>query len=269
MKHYVLALVVAATLCTPAAAQNKVKNLYTTSTKLDVEQFQNMSEQTLQLNRYLFAGYNTLCLPLSMTAEQLSTAAKDLQVERLAAVRQEGSTLYLYFLDCTADGIEAGVPYLVFSPTEQNLRARSNNAEGVGTTLQTVRMTDGNGNTVAFNSSWEALEMVGRYGIPAQQDVYPLQSVLIRTTGDKKFLPTRCGFVWEQQSSTATELKIKHVTSLDEAEVAGIKSLTLANAKADIYDLKGNLLIKQASKSQLKSLPRGVYVVGGEKVAVK
>jgi hypothetical protein len=268
MKRYALTILAAAALCTQAVAQNRVKYLSTTSEKLNLEQLVTASEQPVQLSRYLFAGYNTLCLPMSMSGEQLAAAAKDIQVERLAAIQQEGNTLNLYFLDCTADGIEAGMPYLVYSPTEQSMRVKNSEALSIDTELKTVRMNDGQGNQIAFDSSWESIEKAGRYGIPAQQDVYPLQSVLIRTEGDKKFLPTRCGFTWELQAGSATRLEIKHVTSLS-AEATGISSLKTKGAKADVYDLKGNLLIKQADKSQLNDLKRGIYVINGEKFAVK
>ena len=116
MKHFVLLLTVAMGLSTTAFAQNKVKNIYASSSKLDIEMMQS-SEQPIQLNRYFFAGYNTLCLPFSLTADQVAIAAKDLRVERLAGIQQEGATLNLYFVDCTADGIKAGVPYQVYSTT--------------------------------------------------------------------------------------------------------------------------------------------------------
>ena len=106
MKHLLLATMVSVALSTTAFAQNKVKNIYASSSKLDIEMMQS-SEQTVQLNRYFFAGYNTLCLPFSLTAEQVAAAAKDLKVERLAGIQQEGAIVNLYFVDCTAEGIQA------------------------------------------------------------------------------------------------------------------------------------------------------------------
>ena len=117
MKHLVLTLIAATALCVPASAQNRVKNLSTNGEKLDVKELQ-VEGQKVTVTRYLFAGYNTLCLPMSMTADQMAVAAKDLKVERLAAIKQEGTVLNLYFVDCTREGIEAGKPYLVYSPTE-------------------------------------------------------------------------------------------------------------------------------------------------------
>ena len=189
MKQVVLTALLAAAVCTTAVAQNKVKNVYASSTKLNIEQLQD-SSQPVQLNRYLFAGYNTLCLPMSLTASQLSTVAKNLKVERLAGIRQEGSQLNLYFVDCTAEGVQAGVPYLIYSPTAQYLRVKTSDVLNVTAELKTLRMSDNQGNTVSFGSSWQSIAREGRYGIPAQQPVTPLESVLVRTDADKTFLPT-------------------------------------------------------------------------------
>jgi hypothetical protein len=258
----------AATVCTSAFAQNRAKNIYTSSTALNLEVLQNQA-QPVVLNRTLFAGYNTICLPMSLSAEQLRTAAKDVQVERLEAIRQEGSTLNMYFLDCTNEGIEAGVPYLIFSPTFQTLHANTQEASGVSIDLKSISKTDDQGNTVTFGSSWEMVKVEGRYGIPAQQDTYILESVLIRTEGDKAFLPTRCGFTWDQQSSDATALEIKHVTSLEDIETS-IEKLQATGATVDVYNAQGTLVAAQTTISAAKkSLPQGIYVVKGQKFAVK
>ena len=244
-------------LSTSAFAQNRVKNIYASSDKLDMELMQN-NEQTVRLNRYFFAGYNTLCLPFSLTADQLAVAAKDMKVERLAAIQQQGETLYLYFVDCTADGIQAGMPYLVYSPTSQYLRVNNTDVLTYDTELKTVRMSDNNGNVVTFGSGWERTGKAGRYGIPAKQDVTPLESVLIRTNAEQAFLPTRCGFMWDQQSSTATKLEIKHTTM---SEVTAIKGITHDNATDAVsYDLQGRKLTKTS---------KGLSIQNGKKVLVK
>ena len=114
MKQILLAMMAVAMLnVQTATAQKRVKNLYTETQTLKVEQMQDAATP-VQMNRYLYAGYNTLCLPVTLSAEQLAATAKDIRVERLEAIRQEGSTLRLYFVDCTSEGIEAGVPYLLF-----------------------------------------------------------------------------------------------------------------------------------------------------------
>ena len=131
-------------------------------------------------------------------------------------------------------------------------------------------MSDGEGNTVTFGSSWEALQVAGRYGIPAQQDTYLLESVLIRTEADKTFLPTRCGFTWDEQSGSATNLEIKHVTSLSAIGTTALQRVADQDGVVDVYDTKGTLVKKGVRINEAKkSLPCGIYVIGGEKVAVQ
>ena len=253
MKQFVLVMMMATAVCTTALAQNKVKNVYASSEKLNIEMLQN-SDQTVQLNRYFFAGYNTLCLPMSVSAEQLG----DVKVERFAGIQQEGDVLNLYFVECTNDGIQAGVPYLVYSPKSQYLRIKNTDAMMIDNQLTAIHMNDGKGNMVTFGSSWEVSDKEGRYGIPAQQKVTPLEAVLIKTTAEQKFLPTRCGFTWDMQNATAKELRIVH---LAESEVTAIKNVTMMkNADDNIYDLNGRK-VSQNSK--------GLLIQNGKKKVVK
>lgn len=269
MKHFVLILAAMAVMGSQSAtAQNRVKNLTAETVKLDAAQVEN-TDQTVRLSRYLFAGYNTLCLPMSLSADQLEQAVPGAKVERLAAIGQEGNTLNLYFIDCTAEGVEAGMPYLIFSPKAKYMTVTNTDAVSFSTEANVVRMSDAKGNQVTFSSSWETREREGLYGIPAKQNVEVLESVLMRTTVEQAFRPTRCGFDWEHQSATATNLEIKHINSL--SEVTGLKTATAASkGLVNVYDLKGHLLRKQVDAKKAKtSLPTGVYIIGGEKVTVK
>jgi len=256
MKQIVLTMMALATFS--AAIAQKVKSLYTETQTLKVEQVQN-TEMPVQVNRYLFAGYNSICLPMTLSAEQLAATAKDIRVERLAAIRQEGATLQLLFVDCTNEGIEAGMPYLVFSPTRQYLRAKNTEANAIDTEIKTVRMDDGKGNQVSFSSSWTSRQKNGLYGIPAKQNVEILESVLVRTTEELSFLPTRCGFSWEQQSPTAEKLEIVHVNPADVTAIKDVKQKGTTDNR--YYDLNGRNINKPSQK--------GVYIHEGKQVIVK
>lgn len=259
MKQIVLAMMAAALFnVQTATAQKRVKTLYTETQTLKVEQIQD-TETPVQVNRYLYAGYNTLCLPMTLNAEQLAATAKDIRVERLEAIRQEGSTLQLFFVDCTSEGIQAGVPYLIFSPTHQYLKARNTDASLINAEIHAVRMDDGQGNRVTFSSSWNKREKNGLYGIPAQQNVEILESVLIRTSGEQSFLPTRCGFSWEQQAPTAENLEIVHTNRAGITAIKDVKQNT--NNDNRYYDLNG----RNASQPSQK----GIYIHSGKKVLVK
>lgn len=251
-------MMAATALSTTAIAQNRVTNIYASADKLNMEKLQS-SEQTVQLNRYFLAGYNTLCLPFTLTADEMAVAAKDLKVERLAGIKQEGETLNLYFVDCTAEGILAGVPYLVYSPTDQYMRVKNTDVLTFDAELKAVCMEDGKGNVVTFASSWESIQKEGRYGIPAKQEVTPLESVLLKTDAEKIFLPTRCGFSWDNQSPTAGELKIVHADSM--SEVTAILGVNQDEASdKDYYNLQGQKVSKDA---------KGIRVQKGKKSIVK
>ena len=266
MKKITLALLTM--LAMQTASAQSTKYVFTSSQTLNTKPLTEAG-QAFQLNRTLLAGYNTICLPVSLDAEQLQTAAQDVQLERLVSIKQEGDVLNLYFMDCTKEGVQAGVPYLIYSPIVQNLKVKSGQCGATDLEIKNITLNDDNGNQVTFNSSWTAIQAEGRYGIPAQQDAYILESVLIRTDADKTFLPTRCGFIWNKQSVTATSLNIKHVTSMSGIETS-IAKLQAAGTKVDIYDTKGALVKKQTTVSDaISTLPTGIYVIGGEKFAVK
>lgn len=254
MKRILLSLMAIATFSMPSMAQNSVRNLYTSSNTLDCKQIQ--STQTVQLNRYLFAGYNTLCVPMSVSNEQLQQVSPGIRLERMVGIQQEGNTLNLCFIDCTNEGIQAGVPYLIFSPKTQNLRLKNTEATDLNDNLTTVRLSDNIGNTVSFGSSWQAISKDGLYGIPAKQEAKILESILIRTDADKVILPTRCGFNWENQSASATDIVIRHIQSLD--EVTGINELNdnSSNNKS-MYDLSGR---------KISTAKKGVVIQNGKKV---
>lgn len=263
-----ITLAVLTMLAMQTASAQSTKYVFTSSQTLNTKPLTEAG-QAFQLNRTLLAGYNTICLPVSLDAEQLQAAAKDVQLERLVSIKQEGDVLNLYFMDCTKEGVQAGVPYLIYSPIVQNLKVKSGQCGATDLEIKNITLNDDNGNQVTFNSSWTAIQAEGRYGIPAQQDAYILESVLIRTDADKTFLPTRCGFIWNKQSVTATSLNIKHVTSMSGIETS-IAKLQAAGTKVDIYDTKGALVKKQTTVSDaISTLPTGIYVIGGEKFAVK
>ncbi len=257
MKRFLLSLMAIATLCAPASAQNSVKNLYASNETLNTEKLCN-TEQPVQLYRYLFSGYNTLCLPMSVSNEQLQKVANGARLEEMVAIGQEGSTLNLYFIDCTNEGVKAGVPYLIFSPKSQYLRFKNTEATDINDRLTTVRMSDSNGNTVSFGSSWEAVRESGRYGIPAKQDKAILESILVRTDMDKAFLPTRCGFNWETQAANATDINICHIKSLN--DVTGIKGIESVKAENSLYDLNGR---------KVSTEKRGIMIQNGKKIIKK
>ena len=112
---------------------------------------------------------------------------------------------------------------------------------------------------MTFASSWESIQKEGRYGIPAKQEVTPLESVLLKTDAEKIFLPTRCGFSWDSQSSTAGELKIVHADSMGEVTaILGVNQDEVS--EGNYYNLQGQKVSKDA---------KGIRVQEGKKSIVK
>ena len=241
-------------LCLSVSAQNKVKYVSSNTSAMNLTSLNDNNVNTV-ITRQFLAGYNTLCLPFTLDKYQLSRCAKDLKIERLAGVGQEGSTLCLYFIDCTNEGIESGMPYLIFSPKAQFMRVMNTDAIVLRDDIKVVRMNDNAGNQVSFSSSWTLRTKEGLYGIPAQQNVAILESILIKTTAEHSILPTRCGFSWEHQAATATTLEIKHVSA---SEATAIRTtMTNDNERGDVYNLSGHHLTPSAKK--------GLYIQNGKK----
>ena len=247
MKQIFFFFTVAVIMCSQSAlAQSNVKNIYTENKTLNVEQVQNIEHST-QLNRYLIAGYNTLCLPMSLSSEQLD--ANGITVERLASIRQQGNTLQLLFVDCTAEGTEAGQSDAI------RKAAQKGSCVFVGRCADYVlRDFDNVVNVFITASMWYRVEQ-----ILAKQNVTPLESVLVRTNAEQSFLPTRCGFSWEQQSATAENIEIVHAKI---ADVTAIKTVILNNSTVvgDSYDLQG----------RKHNTPfKGINIINGNKVIVR
>ena len=267
MNKFTLSLLAFGAMSASAFAQS-TKYVFTSGQQLDTSVFTQQA-QSFQLGRTLFAGYNTICLPVDLTPAQLQAIAKDVRIEEFTAIRQEGDVLNLYFTDCTDKGLQAGQSYLIYSPTQQYMRIKSSQVSGTGIDIRPTTLSDGQGNKVTFSSSWQAITEDGRYGIPALQDAYVLESVLVRTEGDKTFLPTRCGFTWDAQSTTATTLQIRHITGTEGMETS-ISRLRAEGTEVDVYDTAGNLILRSTTVSKAQQqLPKGIYVIGGEKFAVK
>ncbi|MBO6059910.1 MAG: hypothetical protein J6P67_07205, partial [Bacteroidaceae bacterium] len=84
----------------------------------------------------------------------------------------------------------------------------------------------------------------------------------------KAFLPTRCGFTWDSQNTSAQTLEIKHITDLAGEETC-IKDLKAKDAVVDIYNTQGAVVMSKTNINKaMKTLPRGVYVINGLKVGV-
>lgn len=252
-KFYAIALALLMGASASVSAQKSV--YFSTTSKMDFSKVTNLTT-TVTVGRTLYAGYNTICLPFNVSATDLkAVVGEEVMLERLAKV----SGYNLTFLDVTEEGIEAGMPYLLYSPKTQVASFKTTDTA----LLQEPKELHIGGVTMV--GRYEPTQQMGLYGIPAQQDVEILESVLIRTEADKTFLPTRCGINFPLCSGTPT---ISHVTSLSDA--TAVSKLMADNAKVTIYTTGGAVVKKGVRiNDAMNALTPGVYVVNGQKIIVK
>ena len=246
------AFVLAASFSTVASAQSVTLS---STSKIDFSRVKETTS-TVRLNRYFYAGYNTICLPFSVSADKLNDLmGEGVMLEKL--VKAEAGTLS--FLDVTSEGIEAGMPYLIYSPVAKSVTFTTTQTNLV---QEPKVLTVGN---ASMAGNFEPAKHVDIFGIPAQQDNDILQAMLIRTEGDKTFLPTRCGIKYSGSEAPV----VLHLTSMS-GEITAIQSLQANNTKVDIYTTSGTLVKKHIGMNDaMNTLKSGVYVVNGMKFAVK
>lgn len=211
---------------------------------------------TVRLHRYFIEGYNTICLPFSVSADKLTELmGDDVKLEKL--VMAEAGTLT--FMDVTADGIEAGMPYLIYAPATKYVLFSTTDLNLV---QEPKVLTIGQ---ASMSGNFTPVQSVSLYGIPAKQDTAPLQAILVPTEGEKIFMPTRCGIKYNGIENPV----IEHISSMD-GETTAIKNLQATNAKVDIYNTSGALLKKGIRMNDaMSTLAPGIYVVNGMKFLVK
>lgn len=211
---------------------------------------------TVRISRYFYAGYNTICLPFNVSADNLrQLLGEDVMLEKL--VKAESGQLT--FLDVTSEGIAAGMPYLIYVPQKVTVTFTTTDLNLVE---QPKVLNVGKASMVG---NFESARHAHMFGIPAQQDTDLLQSVLIRTEGDRVFLPTRCGIQYQGNDVPV----ILHVTAMAGVTTA-IKNLQDNNIRVDIYTPNGTLVKKGVSMNDaMNTLKSGVYVVNGMKFMVK
>ncbi|MBQ0049802.1 MAG: hypothetical protein KBT12_06175 [Bacteroidales bacterium] len=252
--HKLIACAAVLAICSSANAQRTLT--LNTYSSLNFEKITS-DVSTVRLTRNLFAGYNTICLPFSVSADELQTiVGEGMMLEKLVKAEKGQLT----FLDVTEEGIQAGMPYLIYSPQAKNAIFSTNDLQ---MTTEPITLQVGEASMSGMYAPTQEMDL---FGIPAQQDSDLLQSILIRTVADKTFLPTRCSINYVGSEETPV---ILHVTTLDNITTP-IAQLKAQNTKVDIYTVGGSLVKAATNMNEAAaSLPKGIYVVNGQKFMVK
>lgn len=251
MKRILLSAAMLAALT--ASAQNRPVHTPRTyvSTSAQTINIESLQNSDARLGRVVYQGYNTLCLPFGLSADEFATAfGAETTVEKAVGAYTENGNFIICFADCTGQDLEAGMPYLIH--TEKVSSISISNSTGMTVNQPaSVRLSDGQGNVATFRGSFERLEPVGTWAIPAVPGEVP--SDLIKCDGARMLNPTRCFFTWDAVNA-ASKMEIRHIGM--EGVVNGITAADVTTPDGKTYNLAG----------QRVNNANGVTIQGGKKI---
>ena len=216
------------------------------------------SSVNIDLTRTIKAGeWNTLCLPFSMTAAQVDEVfGTEAVVKVLETTEAVGDNVVLYFDE--VDEIRANVPCII----------KNANAASTNYLIHNVSYAP----NAAPVTLMDHLTFQGNYTYPTVldnvggQDYYITGNQFKASPGGTKIKGFRAYFKLTnpQVKSLGWNPDDDVPTAIDVVETQEGNFVTLP---ADIYTVAGQLVRRQATT--LHGLPRGTYVVGGQKVLVR
>lgn len=105
-----------------------------------------LADQTITLNRNLYSGWNTFCVPFALTQEQLEEAYGSGAVAKyLSGVTTDGAAVTLHFAPENGGGIEANKAYLLYltADVKEAKTFSGVTLEPAGTCTTTVKADNG------------------------------------------------------------------------------------------------------------------------------
>lgn len=209
---------------------------------------------TLKRTLYADGGWNTLCLPFSLTDEQTKAAfGNDVKLRTLASF--DGKTLTF----AEAAGITAGVPCLI----KVSKVAENNTYTFTGVSVKAIK---------ADNDKYDMDETLTFLGIYAPMDVateFKKEGNALFLGAANKFYKAKAGTTMKAfrafflvPASTDTQA----LRAVIDGTTTGIDDLNIDTVKADgrVYNLNG-----QCVGYSLEGLKAGIYIQNGKKVIKK
>lgn len=200
---------------------------------------------------FTIGSWNSLCLPFAVGGEQLKEQFGD-DVQLVAFSKYENNTLVCEEVNDLS--VEAGKPYLV-CPTANPADGRDfYEFAGVTSFVASPSATESNG--VSFTGSFAKTTAPVGAVVLRRNEVYTLGH-------EQSMKGTRAYFAQTATSAMAAPIMFWSIgstpTSIDKVFVGG--------RAVDIYNVNGVLVRSQATSA--KGLPKGVYVVEGQKFTVR
>lgn len=201
-------------------------------------------------------NWNTLCVPFSITAEELQSqfGTDDNKAEVAEFVGITDTQLGMK----VATSVEAGKPYLVYvskagtTVDGETYYSFDRKSTFANEPTDVAQSTSDQSNTVTFTGSFV------KTTAPSRSYVFS-NSTLYHLTGDMEMKGFRAYF-----TETRTDSGAKLTLVIDD-ETTGITTYTDAPTKRfDIYNTAGQLVRRNATSTD--ALPSGVYIVNGKKI---
>lgn len=217
----------------------------------------------VSVSRYVLNGWNTISLPFAVPAEMVEEVfGSDCRLEKLVGAEGNASQITLNFMDCKAEGMEAGAPYILYYSGQPTVkRIVVDNAVLQNTQSPAVFRTVG-GVEVTFAGVQQQKEGEGLYGILAKDNA---EATFVNAGAVANgFFATRCSI--SLSSGTYAQITTNHLSA---GEATSVSTVLRTNEKADVYSLSGTKVANGLNANSIGSLPAGVYVVNGKKVTVR
>ena len=205
---------------------------------------------------FTLKNWNTLCVPFSITAEELQSqfGTDDDKAEVAEFVGITGTQLGMK----VATSVEAGKPYLVYvskagtTVDGETYYSFDRKSTFVSEPTDVAQSTSDQSNTVTFTGSFVKIEAPSRSYVFSNSTLYHLTSAMEMKGFRAYFTETR------------TDSGAKLTLVIDD-ETTGITTYTDAPVeKFDIYNTAGQLVKRNATSTD--ALPSGVYIVNGKKI---
>lgn len=218
----------------------------------------NLADQTVILNRYVYSGWNTFCVPFALTQAQLEEAYGSGAVAKyLSDVTTDGAAATLHFTPEAEGGIEANKAYLLYLTADVTEAKTFSGVtlQRAGTCTTTVRADNGDDYTFQGILAPTALETNDRQYFLNSAGTY----FVLPLNNTSQMKATRAYIIVPAPAAPAQGRQYSFdfngtTTAIDNVNVSGMED-------GAWYTISGIRINRPAAK--------GVYIHNGRKVIVK
>lgn len=244
-----------------SAAANAQRVITNTVSPKDLSDYDGKSVD-LTIYRYIHQGWNTVCLPVSLTEAELNEVfGSECRLETLVGVETDGTTTKLNFKDVKPDGLKAHTPYILYSTETSGVREIKQNSATIEIGDAELNFTDNAGQSVSFAGASDKQDTEGMYGIIARDNQ---TAAFVNASQVPVIYSTRC-YIKLNGGELTQQLATNHLPYDITAVESATADLAASNEPVDVYNLMGARVATGVAPSDIaRVLPKGIYVVKGK-----